>query len=61
MAAGSTLPWAGALQEALGQLYRTLRSPIEYESTPVITQLMQVLRALQPCRASSSAALNASC
>jgi hypothetical protein len=37
----SGLPWGDALQEALAQLYRTLRSPTEHESTPLITQLMQ--------------------
>ena len=41
-AESSSLPWADELQEALGSLYRILRSPLEYDSTPFITQLMQV-------------------
>ena len=45
----SSLPWAEELQDAVGSLYRVLRSPLEYDSTPIITQLMQVLRpSLQP-------------
>ena len=33
----------------MGSLYRVLRSPLEYDSTPIITQLMQVPRpSLQP-------------
>lgn len=39
---GSQLPWAQQLEAALELLHQTLRSPIEYESTPVIAQLMQV-------------------
>ncbi len=38
---GSTLPWAAQLESALALLRETLRSPVEYESTPVIAALMQ--------------------
>lgn len=40
-AARCGLPWADQLEEAFALLRQTLRSPIEYESTPLITQLMQ--------------------
>ena len=39
--AGSALPWGRQLEAALALLKQTLRSPIEYESTPVIAALMQ--------------------
>ncbi|KAK9829376.1 hypothetical protein WJX72_005465 [[Myrmecia] bisecta] len=35
------LPWAAHLREALQVVYNTLRSPTEYESTPIIGHLMQ--------------------
>ncbi|BDA43641.1 probable DENN domain-containing protein 1C at N-terminal half [Coccomyxa sp. Obi] len=38
---GSALPWAAQLESALALLRETLRSPVEYESTPVIAALMQ--------------------
>jgi hypothetical protein len=44
-----TLPWADQLEDAFALLRQTLRSPIEYESTPLITQLMQAGTCSSPC------------
>ena len=47
----SALPWGRQLEAALALLHLTLRSPIEYESTPVIAALMQARPApvIHPC------------
>ncbi len=44
---GSGLPWGRQLEAALALLHQTLRSPVEYESTPVIAALMQARPAPQ--------------
>ncbi len=42
------LPWAAQLESALALLRETLRSPVEYESTPVIAALMQARQIVLP-------------